>query len=248
MFLLDFIAPRHCAVCGKRISGSQHVVCATCLLSLRISEYYSASPGNALERTFWHKLPIERAAAFITYDHNDTQHQIVLDLKYHNQPRIGYHLGRLMSHQLKEKHFFDGIDTIVPIPIPFIRKMRRGYNQSEQLARGISRATGLPVCTRAIRRLPYKTSQTRLTAAERTENVRHTFRLRHADRLKGKHILLVDDVITTGSTIRACGHTLSQIPGIRISVLSLAVSRHLIRNIRNTNPETDTNPEAGSKL
>ena len=236
--VLEFLAPRHCVVCGKRLMADEKSVCSSCLLDLNLSEYASGSEGNGLERTFWQRLPIVRAAAFMTYDRQEGQHAVVLDLKYHNNPEIGNHLGKLMSLELKERGFFSGVDVIIPMPIPTAKRVWRGYNQSEQLARGISQATGLPVDIGAIRRRPYKTSQTRLTAVERTANVKDSFYLSRgaADRLKGRHLLLVDDVITTTSTVQECGRTLCQIPDIRISVLSLAVSKKLINNIRNANP------------
>ena len=251
--VLDFIAPRHCAVCGRRLQSAEKTLCVSCLLDLNVSDYFSGGSGNRLERTMWHRLPIERAAAFMTYDHEDAQHDMVLHMKYHHQPRIGYHVGRLMSRQLVECHFFEGIDVIVPVPIPRDKRMQRGYNQSEQLALGISRVTGIPIDTHVIRRLPYKISQTQLSAAQRQENVKGTFLLNTARRLpflqrrnplalRGKHILIVDDVITSTATVRECGKTLSQIPDITLSVLSMAVSRNLINNIRKGNPEEDPLP------
>ena len=241
--LLEFVAPRHCAVCGKRLMADERVLCVACLLDLHISEYASGKEGNTLERTFWQSLPIVRAASFMTYDRNNSQRSVVLDLKYHNHPGIGLHIGQLMSKQLKSNDFFDGVDMIIPVPIPTGKRLRRGYNQSEKLAQGISKATGIPVNMRAIIRLPYKTSQTHLTAAERQENVKDSFRLRRGstDALRGKHLLIVDDVITTGATVQECGRVLCQIPDISISVLSLAVSSNLIRNIRRANPVQDNN-------
>ena len=248
--LLDFIAPRHCAVCGRRLQSAEKTLCVSCLLDLNLSEYYSGESGNKLERTMWQRLPLERAAAFMTYDHSDAQHEMVLHLKYHNQTRIGYHVGKLMGRQLIERHFFDGINIIVPVPIPRGKRVQRGYNQSEQLALGISQVTGIPIDTHVVKRLPYKTSQTRLSAAQRQENVKGTFLLntaRHLPFLKrrnplalrGKHILIVDDVITSTATMQECGKTLSQIPDITLSILSMAVSRNLISNIRKGNPQSE---------
>ena len=181
-------------------------------------------------------MPIERAAAFLVYDRDNSQRQIVLDLKYHNRPKLGQHMAPLMVQGLSNTHFFDNIDIILPIPISKRRQMRRGYNQSLELAKGISRITGLPIDTHSVRRRHYTMSQTKLTPSERVANVEHTFVLR-PNNLQGKHVLLVDDVITSTATIMACAKVLCDIPDIKISVLSLAVSRKLIANIRNNNPQ-----------
>ena len=238
--LLDFIAPRHCSVCGKRLAAGEKALCLDCLLHINVSDFALGEAGNVLERTFWGKAPIIRAAAFMIYDNHSPQRNLVLDLKYHNRPRAGFHLGLLLSRRLIDNRFFDGIDLIVPIPIPTLKHLHRGYNQSEQLAAGISKATGIGVNTKIIRRRPYRTSQTRLSAVERTKNVRDTFFLHRADNLQGKHLLIVDDVITTTATVRECARTLAAIPNVKISVLALAVSKNLIANIRKSNPEEET--------
>lgn len=241
--LLDFIAPRHCSVCGKRLAVGEKALCLSCLLDLNVAELAKGAAGNALERTLWGKAPIMHAAAFMVYDSHSAQRQLVLDLKYHNRHRIGYHLGELMSRSLMEQHFFDGIDAVVPIPIPVVKRLRRGYNQSEHIAQGISKATGIRVDTRIIRRRPYRISQTRLSSFERVQNVKDTFFLHRADNLQGKHLLIVDDVITTTATVRECARTLAAIPNVKISVLALAVSKNLIANIRKSNPEEETNTQ-----
>ena len=236
--LLEFVAPRHCSVCGRRLMPDEKALCTRCLMDIDLSVYADGKEGNTLERAFWLQLPIVRAAAFMTYSREDSEHRMVLEMKYHNKPDIGFHLGKLMSHQLKTNGFFSGVDAIIPMPIPLDKRMQRGYNQSEQLARGISLATGIPLISNAIKRLHYKTSQTHLTATERKENVKNTFRLRRdmTDKLRGKHLLLVDDVITSTSSMLEFGRTLCQIPDIKVSVLALAVSKNLIRNIRRINP------------
>ena len=114
--------------------------------------------------------------------------------------------------------------------------MQRGYNQSLELAKGISKHTHIPINTKSITRKHYSTSQTRLTPSERQENVKGTFILKSYKNLINKHVLIVDDVITSTATILSCTQVLNTIPGIKISVLSLAVSRKLISNIRNNNP------------
>lgn len=208
-------------------------------MELRLVEYADGYEGNTLERAFWLKMPIQRAASFLIYDHESSQRQLLLDFKYHNRPNIGRHLAPYMVDSLNKTRFFDGIDLLLPIPVSSRRRIQRGYNQSEMLAKAIGRLTGIPTDTISIRRRHYRTSQTRLSVWQRHQNVKDTFILHNPDRLQGKHILIIDDVITTTSTIRSCAETLLPIPGIRISVLSLAVSKNLIRNIAKGNPEEE---------
>ena len=238
--IIDFLFPRHCSVCGKRLHVGEESLCTSCLMDLHLVDYADGREGNKLERSLWEDLPVVRAASFLVYDRENSQRQLVLDLKYHNRPKIGEHLAPIMVRKLNTTGFFDGVDVILPIPISGKRREHRGYNQSESIARGISRHTGIPVDTRSLKRRHYATSQTKLSVAQRRENIKGTFLLRHPDRLRGKHILIVDDVITSNNTILACGHALMQIPGISISVLSLAVSRNHIRNIRISNPQPES--------
>lgn len=233
--LLDFLLPRHCSVCGKRLSVGEKGVCMQCLLELQLTEYHDAKPGNKLERVFWLKLPIHRAGAFMVYDHDSTQRNIVLDLKYHNHPMIGYHLGKMMCRELQNTNFFDHIDVIIPMPIAPDHRRKRGYNQAEMLAKGINEMTGIPINTRTLKRKNYATTQTRLTALERIKNVKDSFYLGNNRSLANKHILIVEDVITTGATILACCRTLMQMPGVSFSILSLSVSNNLLKNIKHAN-------------
>lgn len=234
--IIDFLFPRHCSVCGRRLNISEKGICCGCLIDLRPSDFADGHKGNQLERTLWLRTPIQRAAAFLLYDRDNSQRKIVLDLKYHNRSRLGFHMAPLMVEHLNRTNFFDTIDFILPIPISKRRQMQRGYNQSLELAKGISKHTHIPIDTHSVTRKHYHTSQTKLTPAERQQNVRGTFILNSSKNLVNKHVLIVDDVITSTATILSCAQVLNTIPGIKISVLSLAVSRKLISNIRNNNP------------
>lgn len=239
--LADFIAPRQCSLCGQRLRTGEGSICHNCLFDLQYSEYSDGRPGNGLERALWLKLPIQRAAALLTYDRQNSQRELVLDLKYHNRPQIGLHIAPLFVERLKSTQFFDGIDLIIPLPIPTRRRLHRGYNQSDQLALGISRLTQIPIDTRSVKRKNYTISQTRLTADQRFANVIDSFKLMPNNNLQGKHVLIIDDVITSTASIQGCAKALKQVPGIKISVLSLAVSRNLIQNIRLSNPQQTNN-------
>ena len=125
---------------------------------------------------------------------------------------------------MKEHCFFKGIDAIVPIPLHWRRKLERHYNQSYHIAKGISRSTGIPIWENVVKRMVNNVSQTRVARDERLNNVKNIFRVADAEKVKGKHLLLVDDVITTGATIKSCAKELAKVSGVKISVLSLAVA------------------------
>lgn len=175
---------------------------------------------------FWHITPIKRAAAFIYYQPHSEMAQMVYQLKYGNSPDVGEDLGRLMATDMSLAHYFDDIDLLVPVPLTVKRQRQRGYNQSEMLAMGISDVTHLPVVSKALKRQVFRKSQTHLSRHERQENVNGIFVVADAETLRGRHILLIDDVCTTGATLTACAQALTPIAGIRISVLTLGFTLH----------------------
>lgn len=179
-----------------------------------------------MAQLFWHLAPVQRAAAFIYYQSHSEMAQMVYQLKYRNSPDVGEDLGRLMATDMSLAHYFDGIDLLVPVPLTVKRQRQRGYNQSEMLARGISDVTHLPVVPKALKRQVFRESQTHLSRHERQENVAGIFVTADAATLKGRHVLLIDDVCTTGATLTACAQALASIEGIRISVLTLGFTLH----------------------
>ncbi len=219
--LLDFVLPRTCAVCGRRLATAERVLCVGCLRGLPRVDYAGNGQHGTIERLFWGQLPIERAASMFYYSSQDVR-EMVHNMKYHDQPQIGTYLGEVFADEMSETDFFDGIDVVMPLPLHWWRQAARGYNQSEMIARGLARATHLPVVKGVVRRVVNNGSQTHLNSAERRKNVEHVFRLVHPERVAGCHVLLVDDVLTTGSTLISCGRELAQAPGVRISVFTLA--------------------------
>ena len=175
---------------------------------------------------FWHLTPIRRAAAFIYYQPHSEMAQMVYQLKYDNSPDVGEDLGRLMAADMALAHYFDDIDLLVPVPLTMKRQRQRGYNQSEMLARGISSITHLPIAAKALKRQVFRESQTHLTRHERQENVDGIFVAADVETLRGHHVLLIDDICTTGATLTACAQALAPIEGIRISVLTLGFTQH----------------------
>lgn len=223
--ILDFISPRQCVVCGKRLSPTERSLCSSCLLHLPRTTYQFTPTDNPMAQLFWHLIPIQHAAAFIYYEPHSEVAQLVYHMKYADRPDIAEDMGRLMAVEMQRAGFFDDIDLLVPVPLSRKRQRQRGYNQSERLAQGISDITHLPVVTKALRRKHFLQSQTLLSRQERQKNVADMFELRDDCMLQGHHVLLIDDICTTGATLTACADTLKDIPGLRISILTFGLTK-----------------------
>ena len=177
---------------------------------------------NDLAKRLHGRADVERAMSFIKYVPKSRSAQLVYGFKYYDKPFIAQYLGEMMGGELNEVGFYDGIDYLVPLPISKKRKEKRGYNQSYELAKGISKITRIPVADNIIKRNVFVQSQTKLDSVGRMENIAGVFSLgKNCDSISNKHILLVDDIITTGATVIECCSILKKIQGIKISVLSL---------------------------
>jgi len=222
--IFGFFFPNYCSGCGKRLRSNEALLCIDCALHLPYT-HLRGERGNVLERYLSSAdfYPC-RASSYLYYVPCDASHNIFMHFKYHRQSQVAIDFGKLMANDLMGTDFFSGIDLIVPVPLSRHRLRQRGYNQSERLAKGISKVTSIPVDTTCIERTKDNPTQTHLTLDERRENVANIFRARNVNHLNGKHILLVDDVITTGSTMRACATTLLSAANVKISVLSLGLS------------------------
>jgi ComF family protein len=159
------------------------------------------------------------------YEPHSEMAQLIYQMKYNNRPDIGEDMGRLMAQEMKMGGFFESIDVLLPVPLSSKRQRQRGYNQSERLAQGISDVTGLRVCTRAVIRQEFQQSQTMLNRQERRKNVEKAFLLLHPEMLANRHVLLIDDVCTTGATLISLGSTIQHIEGIKISILTLGYTK-----------------------
>ena len=223
--LLDLVSPRRCAVCGNRLSPTESLLCVGCDLELEVTPFSLSPYDNPMARLFWGQFPIEKASAWFYYRSHAAPSKMIYDLKYHGEALLGEDIGEEMARRHQPSGFFDGIDAIVPIPISRDRRRQRGYNQSEMLARGISIATCLPVYDHVVSRLQFVKSQTHQSSWERRENVSGAFQLNDPEKIRGKHLLLVDDIVTTGSTVIACAQTLAQAEGLRFSVLAVGFTK-----------------------
>lgn len=219
--LLDFLLPRYCRVCGERLSKLERHLCVNCLSQLHLTHFHEKDP-NPVEQLFWGKIPIEKATSLFYYD-GEGHRKILHALKYHDDAELGEYLGEMLAHEALAEGFFEGVDVIVPVPLHWRKSLKRGYNQSVYFARGIQRVTHLPIDTKAVRRIKNTKTQTLLPHhAQRWENVEGVFQLSRHNRLHGKHVLLVDDVLTTGATSISCAKTIMEAGDMTFSVMSIA--------------------------
>lgn len=220
----DMLMPRICPVCGKVLAAHERAICTACMIKLpktRLHEHRF----NAMEQLFAGKTPIERATGYFFYERDNKYAQILQSIKYRNKPQIGYLLASQFARELMPQGFFDGIDAVIPIPLHRDKLAKRGYNQSEYIALGIADATGIPMTCAVVASRPHDT-QTRKGIYERYLNTRGIFGVSKPESLEHKHVLVVDDVVTTGATLLSCAETLQEaVHDIKISLATLAVAR-----------------------
>jgi ComF family protein len=214
--------PRCCPICHKTLVEGEDLLCIEC--HWKIPRTYSHLDPNSklLQKLISLRAPVERAAAYYFYHKGNAYSKLIQDAKYNGRPEINRSMARYFAQELKLDGFFDGIDCILPLPIHWWKQLRRGYNQSEYIALGLSDVTNIPIRYNLRAAKAHKT-QTRKTGKERRKLVNNIFVVDGPDELAGKHVLLVDDVITTGTTILIAAEALhAAIPRLRLSLLSLA--------------------------
>lgn len=220
----DVVLPRICPVCGQTLDGDEAWLCRKCLAGLPRTRYEEV-PFNSMEQHFAGKVPIERATAYFFYEKGSPYASILHDIKYHGIPTMGRWLTSRAVQDMAASYFFDGIDVVTAVPLHRSRLAHRGYNQSKYLACGIADSLNIPY-VEALKAVRPHTTQTHKGALERWQNIQDNYVLKKdADQLAGKHILLVDDVVTTGSTLTVCAILLKSIPNVKVSLFTLAAAR-----------------------
>jgi len=218
--LFELVFPKLCAACHNRLLNDEHLVCLSCTYTLPQTNFYLQAQ-NTVTDVFAGKLSIKNATALYYFTKNTRVQNLIHSLKYKGRENVGVWLGNKMGKQLIESPFFCNIDLVIPVPLHPKRLKKRGFNQSACFAEGIAEIINKPVDTISLKRKINSQTQTRKSRSERWENVKDIFLTTDTDNLKGKHILLVDDVITTGATLEACAKTLLQ-ADCSISVATIA--------------------------
>ncbi|WP_177230550.1 ComF family protein [Chitinophaga sp. CF118] len=222
--LLHLFYPHTCDGCGNDLTRSEEVLCLHCKQQLPYTRFqYHA--GNPVEKIFWGRVDVRHAMAAYYYKKTSLLQSLIHQFKYHNRKDIALYLGRQTGNILLQCEWLHEISCIIPVPLNSSRERRRGYNQATLLANGISSVIKKPVISHVLTRENYLSSQTKKNRELRWENVEAAFSLKHAADIRDKHVLLVDDVITTGATTEACCQALRQ-EKTEISICSLAYASH----------------------
>lgn len=222
--LLDALLPRCCEVCGRALVTSEHLICIGCDMAMPRTHYHLESFSDIHHRLAAPGIPIEKAASYFHYYRGNPYAELIKRAKYNSRPDLARELGRRFAIELLPTGFFSDIDRLIPIPLYPSKLWRRGFNQSEEICHGISQATGIPIADNL--RTRRHSTQTRKSASQRASNVKGLAYVKHPDELAGMHILVVDDVITTGSTMLDAVSALhAAIDPLKISVLSLAAAK-----------------------
>jgi len=219
--LVSLLFPELCYACGDSLVGDEELICTSCMYNLPYTNFHQ-QPDNIVARQFWGKLPVNVAYALFYFSKGGHVQQLMHHLKYKNIPAIGNKLGHIAGNQLAQSHYFNEIDAIIPVPLHKSRLRKRGYNQSACFAEGLAKTLGTELIIDNLIRKSATETQTRKSRFERSVNMQDVFMVIRPEELTNKHILLVDDVITTGATLEACGSVLLAVPDLRLSVATIA--------------------------
>lgn len=220
----DFVSlfyPNYCLGCSSALYKGEEIICTRCIRELPKTGY-ALDPQNPVMLRLAGRLPLKFGLAFLKFRKTGLVQHLLHQLKYNNHPEVGVRLGKLFGKELTESGMANEIDLIVPVPLHASRKRRRGYNQSAKFAEGLSYALGIPWNESVSSRVVRTKTQTRKSKVERWENVKDVFAIEHPEEIYGLRILLVDDVMTTGATLEACGKQLLQAGCTELSVACLA--------------------------
>lgn len=221
--LFHLLFPHNCIGCGSDIIGKDNFLCLECINGLPQTQY-AMHANNPVEKVFWGRIEINSAMSELYFSKSSIVQNLIHEFKYKGNKKLGGYLGNFIGKSLLNSNRFQNIDCIIPLPLFEKKEKFRGYNQAEILCHGISEIINIPVLTKIVIRKVATKTQTKKSRVERWENVRKTFTVLHPELISDKHILLVDDVITTGATLEACATEILQVLGTQVSIATLAMA------------------------
>jgi len=219
---LQLLFPHVCSGCGSDILKAESLLCMRCMDAMPETNF-ELHPGNPVEKTFWGRLPLVAATAQFYFTKESLVQHLMHQFKYRGNKELGLQLGRIMGEQIRVSGRFP-VDALVPLPLFPAKEKKRGYNQATVLGKGMAESLLIPVLDKVISRPEHTETQTRKGRIERWKNMEGKFILTGQEAIRNKHLLLVDDVITTGATLEACGNELLKGENVRLSVAALCVA------------------------
>lgn len=223
-YLQDFLAlffPELCSACGNSLVSNENAICTDCIYHLPYTHHHTDT-GNKVARQLRGRFPFLQAHAFLQFTKGGKVQNLIHELKYNNNPRAGFRLGELYGNVLLNCEEWIMPDVIVPVPLHAKKLRRRGYNQSEYIASGLAASLNVPVENKLLLRKNQTATQTNKSRYGRYENIKDAFDVKGGEKFAGKHILLADDVVTTGATFEACALALGNIQGVKLSLAAMA--------------------------
>lgn len=219
--LVDIIYPNACLGCRQPLVSQEEILCGQCLSELPKTNFHRIK-DNEVEKVFIGRCHLKKATSYLYFSKGGIVQAFMHQLKYKGKKEVGSFFGRMIGQELKKDGFFDDLDYLLPIPLHPKKLAKRGYNQSGMLAAGMAETTGLPVLTDNLVRVAHSETQTKKSRFARWLNVESIFEIKDPTALRNRHLLLIDDVITTGATVEASATKLAAIPGVQVSLLTLA--------------------------
>ncbi len=219
IYFFRLFFPKNCEACGKNLLKSETMLCTECIYDLPKTNFHKKK-DNELNRLFYGITDIKYSTALFYFKKGSKYRILIHKLKYNKQKEIGTELGKMAGAEIKGS-FFDETDVVIPVPLHPAKKRLRGYNQSEMIAKGLCETTEKELLTDVLIRRKFTETQTKKSLEERRKNVKSAFEVVNPDILRGKHVLLIDDVVTTGSTLIACADELLKIKDVKVSILVL---------------------------
>lgn len=212
--------PKLCQACENLLYQNEEILCTRCLVTLPKTNFHRFHDNPVME-VFWGRVPVRSASSYLYYSKAGKTQHLIHRFKYHGKREVGQLLARMFADDLKTSAEFQQIDAIIPVPLHWTKLKKRGFNQSEVIARAMAPKLRAAVITDVLVRHSATDTQTKKSRTERLENVQGKFGVENSGKIAGKNVLIVDDIITTGSTIEACALLLNEIPGVKVSLASL---------------------------